>query len=283
MAAERTLLLLSLLAVACASAPRPADPPLLKSALEAESDGARRFQRGDHAVAQRRFREAERLFASIDDPAGRARNRRHQARVALALGQAEAAMTLLEGAADTAAPLDADLLRGQALLAAGRAAEALPLLAGMAGACGAECPAAPSLAILRGRAALAQGDAASARQQAETALARLKDRDEPAETGNAWRLLAAARLAAGEAAAAQLAAQAALEIDRRLAVPEKIASDWLLLGDIYRKPLPGKASGDIDAAAVAYRRARDVAAAAGLDAITMSAKQSLHAIGMQKK
>lgn len=284
MRAEQLLLLVPvLMAVACASEPRPADPPRLKSALEAESDGARRFQRGDLAVAERRFGEAERLFASIDDSAGRARNRRHLARVALLQGRADAALVLLEEATDAASPLDGRLLRGQALLAAGRAEDAQRLFDGLVGECSAACPAAASLAILRGRAYLARGDSATAKTQAEYALARLKDRDEAAETGNAWRLLAAARLAAGELAAAQVAAQSALDIDRRLAVPEKIASDWMLLGDILRKQRPDANPGDYAVAAAAYLRALDVAVAAGLDAITMNAKQALHAIGMEKK
>jgi hypothetical protein len=88
-----------------------------------------------------------------------------------------------------------------------------------AGRCGADCATAASLEILRGRASLRRGDADAARAHAERGLALLRERDEPRELGNAWRLLAAARLASGDVAALA-AAQAALDIDRRLALPE---------------------------------------------------------------
>ena len=272
------LLLILVMLSGCAAQPRPADPPLLKSALEAESDGARRFQQGEYLGADRRFRDAERLFASIDDPEGRARNRTHQARVALAQGDAAAALALLDGATTSMA---SGMLRAQALLSAGRTGEALRILGPLADACAASCAAAPGLAILRGRGALAEGDAATARAQAELALARLKDRDEPVESANAWRLLAAARLAGGDAGAALRAGESALDIDRRLALPAKIARDWLLLGDIHRADAGDQVG--TGAAAEAYRRALDVAVAAGLEAITLEAKQALQAIGMQKK
>lgn len=279
MRAERILLPLLLLA-ACASEPRPAEPPQLKAALEAEADGAKRYQHGDHVVAQRRFREAERLFLSIDDAAGRARNLRHLSRVALAQGKAGDALELLES--DTAEPqsVETRLLRGQALLASGRRDEAARVLGDLAAGCAAPCPQAVSLGILRGRVALASGDDHAARGHAESVLALIKDRDEPIESGNAWRLLGAARLAGGDAAGALAAARSALDIDRRLAIPEKIAHDWLLIGDIHAKAIAHPASAS--EAVAAYRRAGDVAAAAGLDAITMSAKQALQAIGMQK-
>ncbi len=276
------LLALALALGACASEPRPVDPPRLKSALEAESDGAKRFQRGDFKVAERRFTEAAKLFASIDDDAGSTRNRLHLARVRLAQGGAEAALDLLAAlpAADAAA-VEVLLLKGQGLLALGRAEDATRILASAAQACPDPCAAGASLAILQGRAALARGDAAASLGQAERALRLLRDRNEPHETGNAWRLLAAARLMRGDPAALA-AAEAALDIDRRLALPEKIARDWLLIGDIHRQGSAGKAGAALEAAATAYRRARSVAAAAGLEEISLAASQSLQAIGMEK-
>ncbi len=276
------LFVMALALAGCASEPRPVDPPRLKSALEAESDGAKRFQRGDFAVAERRFTEAATLFASIDDDAGNTRNRLHLARVRLAQGRAEAALELLAAlpAADAAA-VAVLLLKGQGLLALGRAEDASRILASAEKACAAPCAAGASLAILLGRAALARGDGAAALGQAERALQLLRDRNEPHETGNAWRLLAAARLAGGDPAALA-AAEAALDIDRRLALPEKIARDWLLIGDIHRQRAPDKAAAALEPAATAYRKARSVAEAAGLEEISLTAMQSLQAIGMKK-
>lgn len=275
------LLLVSLVAlVGCASPPRPVDPPLLKAALEAESDGAKRYQRGELVVAERRFAEAARRFASIDDAAGSTRNRLHLIRVKLAQGRADTALDLL-GTIPSGLARESDvlLLHGQALLALDRAVDASQVLALAAERCGAGCAAGASLEILRGRASLRRGDALAANAHAERSLSLLRERDEPNELGNAWRLLAAARLAAGDATALA-AAQAALDIDRRLAVPEKIARDWLLIGDIQRRLAREKATTGVNDAALAYARALEIAKAAGLDEISLAASQALQSIGM---
>ena len=94
----RLLLIAALLLAGCSSAPKTADPPRVKAALEAESDGARRYARGDYAVAARRFDEAARICASIDDAPGVGRNRLHLARAELAQGRAEAALAVLAAA-----------------------------------------------------------------------------------------------------------------------------------------------------------------------------------------
>lgn len=258
------LFLAALVIAGCGSTPKPPEPPRLKAALEAESDGARRFERGDHVVAARRFDEAARIFASIDDEAGTARNRLHLARTELARGRAEAALLALPGQAS----LDSNLLKAQAELALNRQEAAHQSLAAAAALCLAGCPQQASLRLLQARAALTGQRAAEALAHAEVALKLLQDRSEAAETGNAWRLIAAARLALGDAAAALPAAGAALDIDRRLALPEKIARDWLLIGDIR------KASSASDTEA-AYRRALDVAQAAGLMEIARVATQAL--------
>ena len=268
----KTLLLALLILAGCASTPKPVDPPRLKAALEAESDGAKRHGRGDHAAAARRFDEAARIFASIDDTPGAARNRRHLARAELAQGRAEAALLALELAergGESGAALDTLLLKAQAQLALGRNDAAQQSLATAGGLCANACPQAASLHLLRAHAALAGKRAPEALTHAEAALKLLQDQDEAVETGNAWRLIAAARLASGDATTALPAAHAALNIDRRLALPEKIGRDWLLIGDIQKKVGAG------ETAANAYRRALDVAKAAGLADIARLATQAL--------
>lgn len=257
-------LIAALVLAGCGSTPKPPDPPRLRAALETESDGARRFERGDHVVAARRFDEAARIYASIDDDAGTMRNRLHLARTELAQGRAEAALLALPGRDS----LDSNLLKAQAELALNRQEAAHQSLEAAAALCPAGCPQLASLRLLQARAALTGQRAAEALAHAEVALKLLRDRNEAAETGNAWRLIAAARLALGDAAAALPAAGAALEIDRRLALPEKIARDWLLIGDI-RKAL---SASDTEAA---YRRALDVAQAAGLMEMVRVATQAL--------
>ena len=267
----RALVLAATIVAGCGSAPMPADPPRLKAALEAESDGARRYGRGDYGVAARRFDEAARICASIDDMPGAARNRLHLARAELARGRAEAALLVLAAAergSEGGFALDALLLKAQAQLALASTDAAQQSLAAAAALCSSACPQLASLNLLQARAALADQSAAEALRHAETALKLLQDKDEAAETGNAWRLIAAARLAGGDAGGALPAARAALEIDRRLALPEKIARDWLLVGDIQRKAGTG-------GAASAYQRALGVANAAGLADIAATATQAL--------
>ena len=291
----KILFIAALILAGCASAPNsansPADPPRLKAALEAESDGAKRYSRGDYAVAVRRFDESARIYASIDDAPGTARNRLHLARAQLALGHAETALMVLalaESSTDGGSTLEIRLLQAQANLALGRLTAAQANLATAATACPANCPQLASLHLLQARAALADKHAQDALVHAEAALKLLQDRDEAAETGNAWRLIAGARLAGSDAIGALPAARAALEIDRRLALPEKIARDWLLIGDIQRKIGAGEATAlqggrakdalravaDGDAAE-AYRRALGVANAAGLSDIAGMATQAL--------
>ena len=276
----KTIIMAALILAGCAAAPNsansPAEPPRLKAALEAESDGAKRYGRGDYAGAVRRFDEAARIHASIDDTPGTARNRLHQARSELAQGRAEAALLTLqmvewaERASDAGLALDALLLKAQAQLALDRHAAAQQSLAAASGQCAGACPQAASLHLLQARAALAANRPPDALAHAEAALKLLQGKDEAAETGNAWRLIAAARLAGGDAGGAQPAAQAALEIDRQLALPEKLARDWLLIGDIRRKVGAG-------GTAAAYRRALDVANAAGLADLARQAKEALAA------
>jgi tetratricopeptide (TPR) repeat protein len=271
--------LLALLLGACGSTPKPVDPPRLRAALEAESDGAKRYERGDYTVAARRFAEAAKLHASIDDATGVARNRLHLARVELVLGRDGIALALLDATdpgGDAGLALDIRMLKAQAQLGLGRRDTALISLAAAAALCTGDCPRAASLHLLQARHALADKRAAEALAHAEAALKLLQGKDEAAEAGNAWRLVAAARQASGDPAGALAAARSALDIDRRLALPEKIARDWLLIGDIQRS----RASAE---AAMAYRKALDVAQAAGLDAITMIATQALQDNGMQKK
>jgi len=212
---------MTLVLAGCGTTPKAVEPTRIRAALEAESEGAKRYERGDHAFAARRFDAAVRLYASIDDMPGAARNRLHLARSELALGRAEAALGVLataERSYDATLALDILLLTAQAQLALERGDAARQSLAAAAAQCAGACPQAASLHLLQGRAALAARRAAEALTHADAALKLLQGKDQAHETGNAWRLVAAARLAAGDAGGALPAAQAALDIDRKLAL-----------------------------------------------------------------
>jgi hypothetical protein len=269
-------LLAALLLAACGSAPKVSEPILRKQAQEAEADGAKRYARGDYAGAARHFGAASQLQQSLDDLAAAARNQLNQARAELAQGQAEAALQRTQRVTLAEFGVDALLLQAQANLTLDRPAAVQANLAAATTACAASCPQAASLNLLQARAALADKRAADALRHAEAALKLLQDQDEAAETGNAWRLIAAARLASDDAASALPAARTALDIDRQLALPEKIARDWLLIGDIHRRVGAGET-------ASAYQRALDVANAAGLTDVARIAAQSLADITTKKE
>jgi hypothetical protein len=169
-------------------------------------------------------------------------------RVKLAQGQAPAALDMLDGMPNGVGP-------GSGCVAAARPGIAGPEIVPQtleralelaAGRCGADCTAAASLEILRGRASLRRGDVLPRGLTPSAAwpcCVSVTSRTNWATPGACWPLRAW-RLAMS---AALVAAQAALDIDRRLALPEKIARDWLLLGDIHRRFTLGQPSGGNDA------------------------------------
>jgi tetratricopeptide (TPR) repeat protein len=259
----RCILLWALLLLAgCAGDPRPPrEPALREQALEAETDGALRYTRGDYSGAARHFAEAARLQQSLDNVTAAARNQLNQAHAELALGQSEAALILAGNVRDGTLQVQALQVQVQANLALGRFDPANELLARMEKLCGFDCPQRGSMLVLRARIALTDGNAKKALADAESALPVFKEQQEERETANAWRLIGTAKLALGELPAALTAAQTALDIDRRLALPEKIARDWILIGDTQRRV------GRADDATSAYQRAQAVARAAGLEDI----------------
>lgn len=271
---------------ACGGTPPKPLPAPLERALQLEQDGARRYARGEFSIARAHFAEAARLFTAIDDQDAALRNTLHQARAELADGQAALTLARLDrlSAAGSATNLDLLSLRAQAQLALGQTAAAHATLTAAFAAC-TTCPQQASLHLLAARLALDEAQAKEALTHARAAAGLLNAHEQPTETANAWRLQAEARLALGETTAALIATEAALDLDRQLARPEKIARDWLLIGDIQRgKVSPGTHSaGDGEtastAAAMAYRHALEIARAAGEGPLAERARQSLAAIG----
>ena len=265
-------LLTGLLLAGCGSSPKPPPEPRLRlQAQEAEASGVRRHGQGDYKAAARHFAESARLRLSLDDVAAASRNRLQLAQSELALGQAESALEHASQVHEDSLQVQALLLQAQAQLALGREDAVKPVLARLASLCAASsCSERGRLLLLQARAAWAGGDAALALTQAEAALPFLRAQQEEREIANAWRLIAVARLKTADTVAALAAARAALEIDRQLALPEKIARDWLLIGDIARRA--GK-EGSQSEAQSAYLRAQSVAQAAGLqELVTLAAK-----------
>lgn len=267
------LLGMSLLLVGCGSSSKPPPEPRLRmQAQEVETIGARRYAQGDYSAAARHFAEGARLQLSLDDAPAASRNRLQQAQSELALGQAQLALEHASQVREDSLQIQALLLQVQAQLTLGRVDAVNPLLARLTTLCAASCTERGRLLLLQARAAWAGGDAALALTQAEAALPILRAQQEEREIANAWRLIAAARLKTADTVAALAAARTALDIDRQLALPEKIARDWLLIGDIESRA--GKAGAKSEAQS-AYLRAQSVAQAAGLQELVKLAAKAL--------
>ena len=260
-------LLISTLA-GCASAPAPL-PPLKLQALEAETQGARRFEQGRFDVAVAQFKEAQRLSRSVDDETGVARNLEHQARAELAAGLPQAAQATLARIAMAQRGIGTGLLQAQAALALQDVATAHATLHDLRARCNG-CTQAAAISVLQARVALAQSQADVAEKLLLSTLKPLTEQNEPRELANAWRLLAQAQ-AQQRPTEALVSAQQALSLDRALGLPDKIAADWMLIAQLH-------APRDIALARHAYARAREVASAAGLQAVVTQIDQRLKEI-----
>lgn len=259
----------SLLLAGCTSSPKPPpEPALRKQALSAEKDGARRYAQGDYAGAIRLFSEAQRLQQSADDLSAAARNRLHQAQAELALGQAATALSHASEVRESSLLVSSLLLQTQAHLALQQGAMAQATLTQLIPLCGSDCADLGRLRLLQARTALAQGQTQEALSYAQLAVPLLHEQLEEREAANAWRLSAQASLTMGDTVAALASAESALSMDRQLALPEKIARDWLLIGDIQRHAKSSQAT-------PAYQRALTVAQAAGLPDVVKLATQAL--------
>jgi tetratricopeptide (TPR) repeat protein len=262
-------LLVSLLLSACSASPKPPpEPTLRKQAVNAETDGARRYAQGDYAGAIRLFAEAQRLQQSVDDARAAARNRLHQAQAELALGQAALALSHASEVRESTLWVSSLLLQVQAQLALQQWPMAQATLNQLIPLCATGCADLGRLRLLQARTALAQGHAQEALAHAQTALPLLREQQEERELANAWRLSAQVSLGLGDTVAALASVESALGIDRQLALPEKIARDWLLIGDIRRQSQSSHATS-------AYQRALAVAQAAGLVDVVKIATEAL--------
>ena len=265
------VLLSTLLLVGCAGAPSAPLPPLKLQALEAETEGARRFEQGRLEVAVAHFKEAQRLSRSLDDEAGVARNLEHQARSELAAGLPQAAQATLATISIAQRSISTDLLQAQAALALQDTAAANTTLQDLRARCQA-CAQSAAIAVLQARVALAQSQADVAEKLLQPTLKPLADQQEQRELANAWRLMAQAQALQQRHAEALASAQQALSLDRALGLPEKIAADWQLIAQVH---LARNNTSDAAQARMAYARARTVAQAANLQAVVAQIDQSL--------
>ena len=255
----------------CAGTPLEPLPPLKLQALEAETQGARRFEQGRFDVAVAQFKEAQRLSRSLDDDAGLTRNLEHQARSELAAGLPQAAQATLASVPAAQRSISTGLLQAQAALALQDNAAANTTLQELRARCQA-CAQSAAMSVLQARLALAQAQPAAAEKLLQATLKPLAEQQEQRELAHVWRLLAQAQTLQQRHAEALASAQQALSLDRALGLPDKIAADWQLMAQVH---VARNNTGDAAQARMAYARARTVAQAANLQAVVAQIDQSL--------
>jgi tetratricopeptide (TPR) repeat protein len=254
---------------ACTAGPKAAPEPYLRTrVLEAQNAGIRQFARADYAAALPQFTQAWRLAVSLDDTAAAARNQYNVARTELAMGMAQTALSLVSEIDEPSVSVEAYMLRVQIHLSMGQWEQARSTLIQLTLSCPEACPYAASVGLLKAHLALGLGQWQDAAHQARTVIPLLQLRQEDVELANAWRLLASAQIRQGEAEAALECAKAALALDRKLALPEKIARDWMLIADIQRVTHPSQAR-------ESYQRALTVAQAARIESLIVLAQQAI--------
>ena len=224
----------------CGSTPPPQTSADLHQArqLDLNDSGRRAVVRGDLGRAAAYYEESLRLAQEVEDFHGVALNALNLAAVRQALGEVEAARRALDRI--TASPAryegrfiaDAAGRQAQLALQAGRPDVAKQWLDRAEQAClPPACASGTALLNLRGQLLLARGSVDEARSAAARALAASRAEGNREEEANALRLdgRVAARL--GDHGSASARFEGALEIDRQLALPQKIAQDLLALSE----------------------------------------------------
>lgn len=249
---------LALALAACGSGPPP--DPTQRSVAGFAQAGAKALARGDLAAARAQYTrglaaaQAVEHFelagamllnlALVEARAGELAAA--HARVDPVLASERYGGTLRASAAVRKALLFAD---APDLDAAARAADRADAL------CGPPCPHEATLADLRAHLALERGDAAGALALAQRAAKAAEAGGQEAELANALRLQgrALSRLGQADAAAARFAD--ALALDRRLALPERIALDLVEAAEHERRRSRWAAARDFYERAVVVHRA----------------------------
>jgi len=278
---RRLLLVLACAAAAgCAGQPSSREeslPTKRLQAIEANNRAAQHFQRGDYAAAAGEFRRALEIERSTENEDGIAANlinlsivyqrmgERDQARAAVAEILNDATLRFPQPRIAEAALRSAILLADERQLEAAESA-----LSRARQACPSRCVLEGKIDNVNAQIALLRGQHEAARAAASRALGENRSRGEREEIANSLRLLGAVALESGKAGEVEPLAREALDIDKQLAVPQKIFRDLVLLGRA------AKAAGKIDEANQYLGRALAVATAAG-DRNAVAEVQSLMA------
>ena len=224
------LLMLPGLLAACGSAPVPRQPLAIEQARAADKDARKALRDGELLRAQHDFATALALQQSLDDTAGAATTMINLATVTHQLRDDEAALAWLdkillekERIYPPESRLTAAFRKAVILTDLARLSEAESTLQFAEKLCEKKCALNLGMDALRARLLLLNGDAEGA-----LALAQAVSKEGEAgkeEQANALRVAAAAEEKLARAASALQHYQAALEMDKALALSERIGED----------------------------------------------------------
>lgn len=239
--------LLPVVLVACGSRV-PANNAAATFAQTSMQRGANAYVHGDLSGARHEYTRALNVYESLDDVKGRAGALLSLSRIASQSGNITEALAAVGKVLAEPSLLDSATLvtaygRAAAIyLAQGDTAMADRQLERALSHCGAACPDAGALTVLRARSALAQQQPATALQLTGHALVlpALAASSPPtlkpqasAERANALRLQAQAQLALQQPGAALVAASEALQLDRALGLADRVLLDLRLLSQVH--------------------------------------------------
>jgi tetratricopeptide (TPR) repeat protein len=247
--------------------------PNQAQAIALNRQGMDSFAAGDTVRAQQAFEAALRLEQAVENEEGIALNTLNLAQCYQRLGKPDLAAAMLDQLFDSGGVVFSPQRRAEAALQHALLAFQRQDMAaaqrwqrdGMA-LCG-DCALAGKLHSLAARLALQRGNAGAALKAAGDALA--KSGGDAVEQANALRLQGAAQLALGQKPAAEAALLQALALDKDGGLPDKVLQDLQLLGH---------AGTDARAQRRYWRRALDVAQAAGKAAAIREIEAALAAL-----
>ncbi|HEX4928208.1 MAG TPA: tetratricopeptide repeat protein [Burkholderiales bacterium] len=198
---------------------------------QAEGRAAAQLRSGDAAAAARSYDEALRIATALEDLDAVAVNAINLSIVYQWLGRNAEARAALAAVVDDPRPfparrrLQAELRRAIVDLAAGEPASAAAMAARAERRCAPRCDYSATLLNVNAEIALARGDASGAAGDAARALERARSGEDSVEAANALRTLGRSARLRGDPAGARTLLEQALELDRKLADPRKILAD----------------------------------------------------------
>jgi tetratricopeptide (TPR) repeat protein len=256
------LLVLLICCSACSTPPKGEAPAAQERLAETEARAAALVRAGDYAGAARKYDEALRIAASVENADAIAANAVNLSIVYQWLDRATDARDALSIVVeDSRRPfperrrLQAELRRAMLDLALRNNDSAAGWAQRASARCAEGCEYAATILNVQAQIALEAAKADEAAHLAQRAIARARARGDATEAANGLRTLGRSRHAQGDPVAARPLLEQALELDRALADPRKILADLRELSRAAAAAGDRQASRDYAERALAVSRA----------------------------